>query len=53
MKKIRLLAALDSIIADLREATAAIQRDDFDTAVEKFGSARDGILAQSEELRAA
>jgi hypothetical protein len=53
VRKIRLLAALDSIIADLRDATAAIQRDDFDQAVVKFEAARDGIRAQAEELRAA
>lgn len=51
--KLRLLAALDSIIADLREATAAIQRDDYDTAVEKFECASAGIRAQADELRAA
>lgn len=52
-RKLRLLKALDAIIADLREATAAIQRDDFTGAVEKFGAARDGLNEQAEELRAA
>lgn len=44
---------LDLIIADLREATAAIQRDDYDTAIAKFESAQLAIEAQAEELRAA
>lgn len=51
--KLRLLSALDEVIADVREATAAIQRDDYDTAVEKFESASVGLRAQAEELRAA
>lgn len=51
--KLRLLEALDGIIADVREATAAIQRDDYATAVEKFESATSAIRDQAEELRAA
>jgi hypothetical protein len=53
MRKLRLLAALDSIIADLREATAAIQRDDYDAACDKLEQVSAGIRAQAEELKAA
>jgi len=49
-RKLRLLNALDAIIADMREATAAIQRDDYDGAVEKFHEVNQAIIAEAEEL---
>lgn len=48
--KHELLRALDAIIADLRDATAAIQRDDFETALENLSSANDRIRQAGQEL---
>lgn len=52
MKKHLLLRALDGIIANLREATAAIQRDDFEAAVENLRDADAAIRETAEELAA-
>lgn len=51
--KLGLLRSLDSVIADVREATAAIQRDDYKAAAAKFEAASSGVKAAAEELRAA
>lgn len=51
-RKLRLLTSLDAVIADLREATAAIQRDEYEIAVAKFASADQVIRAELKELAA-
>lgn len=51
LPKFRLLKALDGLIADMRDATAAIQRDDYDGAIEKFESVSVGIAEEIEDLR--
>lgn len=50
MSKHLLLRALDEIIGDLREATIAIQRDDYEGAIERLKSAKERIRVAGEEI---
>jgi hypothetical protein len=47
-----LLAFIDLLRADLAEASAAIERGEFDSAVEKFADVAARIECKVEELRA-
>lgn len=48
--KNRLLATLERIVAELRDAIDAIVRDDYEEAADHFASARDQLTEKAAEL---